>query len=52
MRSFYKGDPDYQRVIAYANGSSPTAPVFTYHRFWAQADVALAMAGYGRLFDE
>ncbi|WP_243716983.1 glycoside hydrolase family 48 protein [Actinomadura darangshiensis] len=52
IRSFYKSDPDYQRVMAYANGSSSTAPVFNYHRFWAQADVALAMADYGRLFNE
>ncbi|WP_433469275.1 glycoside hydrolase family 48 protein [Spirillospora sp. CA-128828] len=52
IRSFYKSDPDYARVAAYANGTSSTAPVFTYHRFWAQADVALAMADYGRLFNE
>lgn len=52
IRSFYKNDPDYARVWAYATGQSDTAPVFTYHRFWAQADVALAMADYGRLFDE
>ncbi|MFA1543106.1 glycoside hydrolase family 48 protein [Actinomadura monticuli] len=52
IRSFYKSDPDYQRVMAYADGSSSTAPVFNYHRFWAQADVALAMADYGRLFNE
>ncbi|WP_244938624.1 glycoside hydrolase family 48 protein [Actinomadura madurae] len=52
IRSFYKSDPDYQRVMAYANGDSSTVPVFTYHRFWAQADIALAMADYGRLFDE
>jgi hypothetical protein len=26
------------------------APSFTYHRFWAQADIALAMASYGDLF--
>lgn len=50
IRSFYKSDPDYARVWAYASGQSSTAPVFTYHRFWAQADIALAMADYGRLF--
>ncbi|MFD0689309.1 glycoside hydrolase family 48 protein [Actinomadura fibrosa] len=50
IRSFYQQDPDYARVWAYANGTSSTAPVFTYHRFWAQADIALAMADYGRLF--
>ncbi|MGI5202020.1 glycoside hydrolase family 48 protein [Spirillospora sp. CA-108201] len=52
IRSFYKSDPDYARVWAYASGQSSTAPVFTYHRFWAQADIALAMADYGRLFNE
>ncbi|MBO2448843.1 cellulose binding domain-containing protein [Actinomadura barringtoniae] len=52
IRSFLQKDPDYDRVMAYANGTSSTAPVFTYHRFWAQADVALAMADYGRLFNE
>ncbi|GAA3946494.1 glycoside hydrolase family 48 protein [Actinomadura viridis] len=52
IRSFLQGDPDYARVWAYANGTSSTAPVFNYHRFWAQADIALAMADYGRLFDE
>ena len=26
------------------------APTFTYHRFWAQVDIALANAEYGRLF--
>ncbi|GAA2154876.1 glycoside hydrolase family 48 protein [Actinomadura napierensis] len=52
IRSFYKSDPDFDRVWAYASGASSTAPVFTYHRFWAQADIALAMAEYGRLFGE
>ncbi|GAA4097356.1 glycoside hydrolase family 48 protein [Actinomadura miaoliensis] len=52
IRSFYKNDPDYQRVWAYATGASSTAPVFNYHRFWAQADVAMAMADYGSLFNE
>ncbi|MEU8803678.1 glycoside hydrolase family 48 protein [Spirillospora sp. NPDC048819] len=52
IRSFYEDDPDFERVWAYANGTSSTPPVFTYHRFWAQADIALAMADYGRLFNE
>jgi hypothetical protein len=25
-------------------------PKFTYHRFWAQADIAIANAAYGMLF--
>ncbi|GAA0560341.1 glycoside hydrolase family 48 protein [Actinomadura livida] len=52
IRSFYEDDPDFDRVWAYANGETSTPPVFTYHRFWAQADIALAMADYGRLFNE
>ncbi len=27
------------------------APVFTYHRFWAQADIALAMGSYAELLE-
>ncbi|MGW2198747.1 glycoside hydrolase family 48 protein, partial [Streptosporangium sp. NPDC001682] len=30
-------------------GTGP-APSFNYHRFWAQVDVAVALAEYGRLF--
>ncbi|MEU5879540.1 glycoside hydrolase family 48 protein [Spirillospora sp. NPDC047279] len=52
IRSFLKDDPDYARVWSYANGTTTTPPAFRYHRFWAQADIALAMADYGRLFDE
>ncbi|GAA3254019.1 glycoside hydrolase family 48 protein [Nonomuraea helvata] len=49
IRSFYKNDPDWAKVNAYINGTGP-APVFNYHRFWAQVDVAVALAEYGRLF--
>ncbi|MEV0379246.1 glycoside hydrolase family 48 protein [Nonomuraea sp. NPDC050643] len=49
IRSFYEDDPDWPRVQAFLNGSGP-APVFNYHRFWAQVDVAVALAEYGRLF--
>ncbi|MEU8140843.1 glycoside hydrolase family 48 protein [Nonomuraea sp. NPDC048901] len=49
IRSFYKNDPDYARVDAFLKGTGP-APVFNYHRFWAQVDVAVALAEYGRLF--
>ena len=40
----------WPKVQAYLNGGA--APVFTYHRFWAQADIAIAMADYGLLFNE
>jgi hypothetical protein len=49
IRSFYEDDPDWPKVEAFLDGSGP-APVFNYHRFWAQVDVAVALAEYGRLF--
>jgi hypothetical protein len=48
IRSFYKKDPSYSKITDYLNGGS--APTFTYHRFWAQADIALAMGTYAQLF--
>ncbi len=48
IRSKYKSDPDWSRVDAYLKGGQP--PVFTYHRFWAQAEIATANATYGWLF--
>ncbi|MGI5156320.1 glycoside hydrolase family 48 protein [Microbispora sp. CA-102843] len=48
IRSWYKNDPDWSKVQSYLNGGS--APVFRYHRFWAQADVATALGQYGLLF--
>ncbi|SNT59813.1 Cellulose binding domain-containing protein [Asanoa hainanensis] len=48
IRSFYKRDPDWAKVQSYLDGGA--APTFTYHRFWAQADVAMAYADYGHLF--
>ena len=48
IRTWYEDDPDWSKVQAYLNGGA--APKFNYHRFWAQADVATAMAVYGELF--
>jgi chitodextrinase len=48
IRSFYKNDPDYAKVQTYLNGGA--VPSFTYHRFWAQADIAMAFAVYSELF--
>ncbi|MEU8263131.1 glycoside hydrolase family 48 protein [Micromonospora sp. NPDC048999] len=48
IRSFYKNDPDWPKVDAYLKGGA--APTFNYHRFWAQADVAMAYADYGTYF--
>jgi len=50
IRTFYKDDPDWPKVQTYLDGGA--APTFNYHRFWAQVDVATALADYGRLFPE
>ncbi|KAL1517944.1 hypothetical protein ABEB36_001640 [Hypothenemus hampei] len=50
IRSWYKQDPNWSKVETYLNGGA--APVFNYHRFWAQADIALAFGAYGMLFNE
>ena len=48
LRSWYRSDPAWPQVQGYLNGGA--VPAFRYHRFWAQADIAMAMADYGRLF--
>jgi hypothetical protein len=48
IRSFLRNDPAFPQVQAYLNGGA--APVFTYHRFWAQTDFALALADFGSMF--
>jgi hypothetical protein len=48
LRSWYKNDPNWSKVQAYLNGGA--APSFTYHRFWAQADIAMAYGAYALLF--
>lgn len=50
IRPQYVNDPDFTRVEA-ANAAG-VAPTFTYHRFWAQSDVALANAFWGDLFGQ
>lgn len=49
IRSWYKNDPNWSKVQTYLNGGA--APSFTYHRFWAQSDIAMAYATYGMLFN-
>ncbi|MFD7014700.1 glycoside hydrolase family 48 protein [Streptomyces sp. NPDC059928] len=49
LRSFYKSDPAWSRIEAYLAGGA--APSFTYHRFWAQADIAMAMGSYAELLE-
>ncbi|MFF5024629.1 glycoside hydrolase family 48 protein [Streptomyces collinus] len=49
IRSFYRNDPAWSKIEAYLEGGA--APVFTYHRFWAEADIALAMGSYAELLE-
>ena len=49
IRTFYQDDPAWPKIEAYLAGGA--APVFTYHRFWAQADIALAMGSYAELLE-
>jgi hypothetical protein len=48
IRTFLKNDPAWPQVQSYLNGGP--APVFNYHRFWAQSDFALALADFGFMF--
>lgn len=41
IRTFLRDDPKWAAVEAYANGTGP-APNFKYHRFWANAEYAIA----------
>ena len=50
IRSKYKQDPDWPKMRAFLSGGSP--PKMAYHRFWAQADIAIANAAYGMLFPQ
>ncbi|BCJ93766.1 hypothetical protein acsn021_13350 [Anaerocolumna cellulosilytica] len=50
IRSKYRDDPNFHILQdAYNKGEDP---VFTYHRFWAQCDVAIANGVYSMLFSE
>ncbi|WP_324612743.1 glycoside hydrolase family 48 protein, partial [Streptomyces scabiei] len=49
IRTFYEDDPAWSKIQAYLAGGA--APSFTYHRFWAQADIALAMGAYAELLE-
>jgi hypothetical protein len=49
IRSFYENDPAWSKIESYLAGGA--APTFTYHRFWAQADIALAMGSYAELLE-
>ncbi|KPI11447.1 glycoside hydrolase family 48 [Actinobacteria bacterium OK074] len=49
LRSFYQNDPAWSKIQSYLAGGA--VPSFTYHRFWAQADIALAMGSYAELLE-
>jgi hypothetical protein len=48
IRPWYTSVPDYAEVQNYLNGGS--APVFNYHRFWAETDIATAFDSFAYLF--
>ncbi|GGP86720.1 glycoside hydrolase family 48 protein [Saccharothrix coeruleofusca] len=48
IRSFYRNDPQWSKVQSYLDGGP--APTFTYHRFWAQAEIATAFSLHAELF--
>lgn len=50
IRSKYKQDPDWPKMQAFLAGGA--APKMSYHRFWAQSDIAIANAAYGMLFPQ
>lgn len=47
MRPKYQQDPQWPKLKAYLDGGP--APTWRYHRFWAQADIAMAMTDYANL---
>lgn len=51
IRTFLKEDPKWAEVEAFINGTGP-APVFRYHRFWAQCEFAIACAAMARHFGD
>ena len=50
IRTQYTKDPDWPKVEAHLSGGP--APTFTYHRFWAQTDIALANATFAILYPD
>jgi hypothetical protein len=48
IRPWYTSVSDYDEVQNYLNGGS--APVFNYHRFWAETEIATAFDSFAYLF--
>lgn len=51
IRSFLMDDPKWPECLAYINGTGP-APVFRYHRFWAQCEFAISCAAMAKHFGD
>jgi len=49
IRSWYQQDPNFNKVMTYLNGGA--APTFSYHRFWAESDIAIANDVFANLFN-
>ncbi|KAF7267543.1 hypothetical protein GWI33_019249 [Rhynchophorus ferrugineus] len=49
IRPWFKDDPSWSKVQAYLDGGD--APQFNYHRFFEQADLAVAYGTYAILFE-
>jgi hypothetical protein len=50
IRTRYTKDPAWPKIEACLGGGP--APTFTYHRFWAQTDIALAYATFAILYPD
>ncbi|KAL1517943.1 hypothetical protein ABEB36_001639 [Hypothenemus hampei] len=50
VRSWFKKDPDWPIIQNYLDGGAVTK--ISVHRFWEQADFAIALATYDMLFNE
>ncbi|HET9896476.1 MAG TPA: glycoside hydrolase family 48 protein [Streptosporangiaceae bacterium] len=48
LRPWYTSDPAWPKVQAYLDGGP--APVFNYHRFWAESEIATAFDAFAYLF--
>ncbi|MDX8142428.1 glycoside hydrolase family 48 protein [Lentzea sp. BCCO 10_0061] len=48
MRSMFRNDPQWPKVQSYLAGGP--APTFTYHRFWAQAEIATAFSLHAEIY--
>jgi Glycosyl hydrolase family 48/Cellulose binding domain/Bacterial Ig domain len=49
IRSWYTQDPNWSKVQAYLSNPNQV-PTFSYHRFWAESDIAIANDVFAGLF--